>query len=178
VNLPIVSWPAPGLRRPARLVPPAAFGTRLLAEQASQMLATCEHLHGIGLAAQQVGFDLALAVVPLIEGSKRELVCVANPQLVDIGPPVPGDEACLSFAGILPLSLVPAPAWVLLRATGMDGAPIEQRVDGYAARAVFHEVEHLAGRLLCDRVKPPWRKKFLKIVEKKVQDGKRAGIQP
>jgi peptide deformylase len=170
MTLPVIFYPAPGLRRLARIIPPDAFGTRLLTEQADQMVRACEELKGIGLAAQQVGFDLALAVIPLLdpyrdldlEAVKRSLVCVANPEIIDMGPPVKGEEGCLSFGGVLPLSLVVAPAWVQLRATAIDGAPIEERVDGYAARAVFHEVEHLAGRLLVDRVKPPWRKMFLK----------------
>jgi peptide deformylase len=167
--LSIVSFPAKSLRHPAREVPAAAFGTRLLADQAEKMLAACEHYKGIGLAAQQVGYDLALAIVPLMIEGKRTLTCVANPQIVEAGPLIKGEEACLSFGSVQPLSQPLAPSWVLLRAQSMDGQLIGERVEGYAARAVFHECEHLAGRLLVDRVPSPWRKMFLKKVEEVVQ---------
>jgi peptide deformylase len=162
----IVAYPDKRLRQIARPVAPEAIGTKVLRAQAEEMKAA-------GLAHNQIGGDLALAVVPwqVPAGPKTfrwSLICVANPEIVEAGPMERGEEGCLSLAA-LPVH-VDAPKWVRVRAIHVeDGATLEARIEGYPARVWAHEVDHLRGRVLADRVQPPWRRIFLKHVTKKVR---------
>jgi peptide deformylase len=163
---PLVYYPSEALRRPARAVAHPALGTHSLETQAAAMLQACEAHRGLGLAAQQVGLDLALAVIPLLRGQEaHRLYAVANLEVLERGPEVFGEEGCLSLYSVL--AQARAPSWV--RCRGIDvltGAPFEETVRGYAARAVVHEADHLVGRLLLDRLNAPWKKLFLRQVEK------------
>jgi peptide deformylase len=171
----LVLYPNPGLRKPARPVAEGAFGTRGLEMQATAMLEACERNKGIGLAAQQVGYDLALAAIPVTRSGKLGLEVIANLAIDVRGPDVLEEEGCLSLLGVQ--TAVLAPCWVEWHGRSVDGQNVGQRATGYAARAVAHEADHLEGRLLVDRVKPPWRKIFLRQVDKaRVKLAKESGL--
>jgi peptide deformylase len=173
----LVLYPNPGLRKPARPVAEGAFGTRALEVQAMVMLEACERNRGIGLAAQQLGYDLSLAAIPIQGAGKLELQVVANLVILERGPDVRDEEGCLSLLGVL--AAVQAPSWVEWEGWAIDGRKLAQRATGYAARAVSHEADHLTGKLLVDRVAPPWRKIFLRQVEKaRVKLATESGLAP
>ena len=163
---PIVRYPSKGLRNPVRHLSKAAIGSHSLSTQAASMLDVCTKERGLGLAAQQVGLDVSLAVIPLYSGGEKPiLVVVANLEITERGPDELGEEGCLSLYSVF--AQVTAPSWV--RAKGIDalsGEPFDEVIHGYAARAVSHEVDHLAGKLLIDRIKSPWRKIFARQVDK------------
>jgi peptide deformylase len=118
-------------------------GLRRLAEE---MLAVMRAAGGLGLAAPQVGEPLAFAIVE-VEGRLLEL---ANPVLVRAAGIQEGWEGCLSVPGRV--ARVARAAEVVVRAEDLAGTRIRVRRSGLEARALLHELDHLAGRLYVDLV--------------------------
>jgi peptide deformylase len=110
------------------------------------MLAAMRSAHGLGLAAPQVGEPLALAIIE-VEGRLLEL---ANPVLVRASGAQVGWEGCLSVPGRV--ARVPRSAEMIVRAEDLDGNRVRVRRSGLEARAILHELDHLAGRLYVDLV--------------------------
>jgi peptide deformylase len=133
---------------------------------AADMLETMKTAHGVGLAAQQVGHALQMAVVDVrgvedrpstleIDGKPADVdshmpVVLINPELKPEGDKVVGPEGCLSFPEIF--TDVARPGAVLVRATNADGRTFEFRCTGLLSRAIQHEVDHLNGILFIDRM--------------------------
>ncbi len=101
---------------------------------------------GLGIAAPQVGEPLAFALVQ-VEGRLLEL---ANPVLVRATGTQVGWEGCLSVPGRV--ARVARAAEVVVRAEDLAGNRIRVRRAGLEARALLHELDHLAGRLYVDLV--------------------------
>ena len=101
---------------------------------------------GLGLAAPQVGEPLAFAIVE-IEGHLLEL---ANPVLVRATGTQDGWEGCLSVPGRV--ARIARAAEVVVQAEDLVGNRIRVRRSGLEARAILHELDHLAGRLYVDLV--------------------------
>ena len=134
---------------------PAAPETRTLA---NDMLQTMLDAPGTGLAAPQVHVPLRLVIfrVPLtaeedIAGAEAPLTVLINPILEPLGDEmVAAWEGCLSLPGLRGL----VPRYTHLRYRGVDlaGAPIDRTVDGFHARVVQHECDHLDGILYPQRM--------------------------
>jgi peptide deformylase len=119
----------------------------------SDMLDTMLAANGAGLAAPQIGVDLQLVIF----GSNarnprypdRPLVphtVLVNPVITPLGETEESDwEGCLSVPGLRG----EVPRWAQIRYTGFDqyGDPIDRTVDGFHARVVQHECDHLMGKL-------------------------------
>ena len=121
---------------------------------------------GIGLAAQQVGAALQLAVVDVrgiedrpstlyiqgdeVEPSDHMPMVLINPQVLPVGEPVAAGEGCLSFPEIF--SQITRPQSVDVKATNEKGDRVHFRCGGLLARAIQHEVDHLNGILFIDRM--------------------------
>lgn len=119
----------------------------------SDMLDTMLAANGAGLAAPQIGVDLQLVIF----GSNarnprypdRPLVphtVLINPVITPLGDTEESDwEGCLSVPGLRG----EVPRWAQIRYTGFDqyGDPIDRTVDGFHARVVQHECDHLMGKL-------------------------------
>jgi peptide deformylase len=142
---PILSLPDPRLRRSARTVRVPDRGIDRLADE---LLATMRAADGMGLAAPQVGEDLRLAVV---EVGDVTLVLV-NPGVVARRGRGLDWEGCLSVPHLV--AAVERPAQVTVAAVDLAGHGLRRRADGLLARAIVHEVDHLAGRLYVDLVDP------------------------
>ncbi len=131
---------------------------------AKDMLETMHHENsGVGLAAQQVGKTCALCVVDVpAEYDQDENGTRHNPDvempLVLINPKITEsskdtdvyDEGCLSFPGIH--APVTRPLEITVTYLGLDGAPKSHRLRRFIARVVQHEMDHLRGVLLVDRM--------------------------
>lgn len=109
---------------------------------------------GIGLAANQVGVTRRVFVVDLDsgrddEGEAHRFVAI-NPRLDPQGRNVSEPEGCLSLPGIQ--VDVKRQQEVVLYAQGVSGKPFELRAGGLLARAIQHEVDHLDGRMIIDRI--------------------------
>ncbi len=103
--------------------------------------------NGVGLAAPQVGFLKRAVIVDIGEG-KIELI---NPTIVYRSKRmIEGDEGCLSSPG--EYGIVPRPAKVTVKAQDRQGNDIEVTGEGFLARALCHELDHLDGVLFKDLV--------------------------
>lgn len=126
------------------------------------MAEVMQHHDGVGLAAPQVGIPLRFFIFAL-PGDAPELV--ANPEIVEEGGPVLLAEACLSVPG---LSFeVPRPAKLVVSAQDVRGRSALYDLDGYRAQIFSHEVDHLDGRLLYERLHGAERRR----AEKALRDG-------
>ena len=142
---PILCLPDPRLRSSARTVRlPDPEVERLIDELSASMRAA----RGLGLAAPQIGRDERVAVV---EADGRQLVLI-NPEIVARRGRQLGWEGCLSVPNLV--AHVQRPAEVTVVGIDRGGRPVRYRCSGLLARAVAHEVDHLAGRLYVDLVDP------------------------
>ena len=167
---PITRWGEEVMHRPAR--PVTTFDTAL-ADLAADMTATMYAAEGVGLAACQIGVDLALFVFdcPDANGSTHAGV-VANPVLE-----VPegkdrkldsADEGCLSYPGAF--VECSRPDYAKVTGQGLDGSPVTFEGDGLLARCLQHETDHTTGMVFGDRLSTRLRKKLRKQMEAEAED--------
>jgi len=146
------------LLRTAQPVTQDAFDSDALHWLVRDMHDTMRAVEGAGLAAPQIGVDLQLVVFGGGTGSSRYPGRPAIPPTVLINPTItPLSEAleedwegCLSVPGLRGM----VPRWSQIRYTGFDvfGDPIDRTVNGFHARVVQHECDHLIGTLYPMRV--------------------------
>jgi len=138
--------------------PVTAFATPQLAALLQDMRDTMAHLDGAGLAAPQIGVDLRVVIFGGISNPRypdapdvADTVLI-NPELVPLAAEEEeGWEGCLSVPGLRGL----VPRWKYLRYAGFDetGRRFERTVDGFHARVVQHECDHLDGVLYPMRIR-------------------------
>src|SRR6185503_20136650 len=155
---PITRWGEPVMHRTQE--PVTEFDDELQALVAD-MVATMYAADGVGLAACQIGVDLAVFVFDCHdESGERTVGVVCNPVVT-----LPEgrdrrldeeDEGCLSLPG----SYVPLarPDFATCVGTGVDGASVQFSGDGLLARCLQHETDHTRGTVFGDRLSTRWRK--------------------
>ena len=121
------------------------------------MYETMDLEDGIGLAAPQVGVRKRLFTFDLHEGEGPGVVI--NPEIVESAGEVISDEGCLSVPGYR-FEVVRAER-VTMRGVDLDGREIVMEGDDLLARMIQHEIDHLDGVLLLDRVEPDVRREAL-----------------
>ncbi|GAA3948796.1 peptide deformylase [Microbacterium soli] len=138
----------------------------------ADMYETMDLAPGVGLAAPQVGVSLRIYVYSYVDDDERpwrgEII---NPVLW-MAPTVPGSpdpdeesEGCLSFPGErFPLRRSER---VLVTGTDLEGAPVRIEVDGWRARIMQHEYDHLDGILYVDRLSEADGRTVQKIARKR-----------
>lgn len=142
-------YPDPVLRKPSE--PVAAFDEELRAV-VEGMFERMRKSNGVGLAAPQVGLKKRILVLNPT-GEAQDDLALVNPTIVDrFGQATLFEEGCLSFPGIY--AEIKRPERCKVRAFTVDGKPIESEYDGFIARIVQHEYDHLEGVLLVDRMSP------------------------
>lgn len=138
--------------------PVRAFGTAELAALVDDMHETMVAANGAGLAAPQIGVDLQLVIFGFEhnqrypEAPPLPLTVLLNPQITALSEDeVDGWEGCLSVPGLRGL----VPRWTRIRYSGLDlqGRAIEREAEGFHARVVQHECDHLIGRLYPTRMR-------------------------
>lgn len=152
---PILKMGDPRLLRVAQ--PVTAFGTPELRALVDDMFDTMHDADGAGLAAPQIGVDLQLVIFGF-ERNARYPQAGAVPQTVLINPVIEplddtleeGWEGCLSVPGLR--GKVPRHARIRYRGLDLEGAPIDREAEGFHARVVQHECDHLIGRLYPTRI--------------------------
>lgn len=130
----------------------------------------------VGLAAPQVNHFARIAIVdvsakPKIKHHGR--LVLINPEVVTQTGQAVGREGCLSVPDYT--GNVLRPEHIRLRAQDATGARREYDCEGYEARAVLHEIDHLDGLLFLDRVMNPRRDVFRRKVYREQQEPKRDG---
>ena len=138
--------------------PVAEFGTPGLESLLTDMRDTMRDLNGAGLAAPQIGVGLRVVIFGF-EANPRypeedpvPFTVLINPTLQPLGEQQDeGWEGCLSVPGMRGL----VPRFTRLRYQGFDahGTPLDRTVEGFHARVVQHEVDHLDGILFPQRVR-------------------------
>jgi peptide deformylase len=105
---------------------------------------------GVGLAANQIGVGRRVAVVDVGEDDPPPLVLI-NPKIVERGEePAVAEEGCLSIPDIF--GDVERPLRVVVEALGLDGRSYRVDAQGFKARAIQHEIDHLDGVLFLDHL--------------------------
>ena len=155
--------------------PVTGFDSDALHLLVSDMLDTMHAAHGAGLAAPQIGVDLQVVIFGTDAPNPRYPDAPAIPRTVLVNPvitplpPLPGApemeedwEGCLSVPGLRAV----VPRHGRLRYAGFDqyGDPIVREVDGFHARVVQHECDHLMGVLYPMRVRDFRRFGFTEVL--------------
>ncbi|MGV8921095.1 MAG: peptide deformylase [Pseudomonas sp.] len=145
------------LLRIAQPVPEDMFGSAELKTLITDMFETMESVGGVGLAAPQIGVDLQLVIFGF-EHSERYPDAEAVPQTILLNPLITpleptleeGWEGCLSVPGLRGA----VDRYLHIRYEGFDpnGRTIQRVAEGFHARVVQHECDHLIGRLYPSRI--------------------------
>jgi len=142
-----------------RIAPPVErFATAELQELVADMFETMRSVNGAGLAAPQIGVDLQLVIFGFGRNDRYpdappvpETVLL-NPVIEPIGDEVEeGWEGCLSVPGLR--GVVPRFARIRYRGVDIEGRPLEREAEGFHARVVQHECDHLVGTLYPMRIR-------------------------
>ena len=157
----------PRLLRVAR--PVQAFGTPELQTLIADLFETMHAVNGAGLAAPQIGVDLALVIFGF-RNNQRYPDAPPVPETVLINPTITplddaeeeGWEGCLSVPGLRGV----VPRFARIRYTGFDaqGAPIAREAEGFHALVVQHECDHLIGKLYPMRIRDFTRFGFTSVL--------------
>ncbi len=129
-----------------------------LARLVEDMVETMYDSEGAGLAAPQVGVQKRLFVYDVGEGPQA----IVNPVIVETDGEWYHDEGCLSIPG-LRLGLV-RPDRVHLRGHDVDGNELSIEADEFLGRVFQHEVDHLDGVLMVERLDDEMRKQALRVL--------------
>ena len=163
-------WGTPVMHRAQQ--PVTSYDDELRALVAD-MVATMYAADGVGLAACQIGVDLAVFVFDCPDADhERTVGVVCNPVLtlpegrdrkLDVA-----EEGCLSFPGAF--VDCPRPDSASVSGTGLSGEPVTFSGDGLLARCLQHETDHTRGTVFGDRLPTKLRKKLQKQHDQAVED--------
>ncbi len=146
--LKIIHYPHPTLRHKSK---PVTRVDAQLKQTVNEMFQLMYKAKGIGLAANQVDLPLRLFVINLSgdpdEGEERVFI---NPVISKPKGQAEADEGCLSIPQVN--GTVLRPSKIHISAYDLNGAEIDETVDGLLARAILHETDHLDGVLFIDRM--------------------------
>lgn len=162
--LPIYTYGQPVLRKVARDIDSSYPELEKLISDMWETLASSE---GIGLAAPQIGLDIRLVVIdldllkddmPEYAGFKKVFI---NPHIIehDDSETSSSEEGCLSLPAIH--EKVVRPTRIRVQYMDQDFNTYDEWVDGYLARVMQHEFDHLEGMMFIDRLSP-LRKQLIK----------------
>jgi peptide deformylase len=166
----------PRLLRVAKPVNPEAIGTPALNALIDDMFETMHAVNGAGLAAPQIGVDLALVIFGF-RSNQRYPDAPPVPETVLINPQITplddaeeeGWEGCLSVPGMR--GVVPRFARIRYSGLGPDGTRIDREAEGFHARVVQHECDHLIGKLYPMRIRDFTRFGFTSVLFPELDPG-------
>jgi peptide deformylase len=141
-------YPDPVLRKKAAPVKTIDDDLRRLVDD---MVETMYAEPGVGLAAPQIGVSLRLMVTDITVGEQPDsLIVLINPKIVSTGGRVIEEEGCLSIPNIR--AEIARAESVEIRGLDLDQQEVSLKGRGYLARAFQHEMDHLDGILIWDRM--------------------------
>jgi peptide deformylase len=156
--------------------PVRAFGAPELHALVDDLFETMHAVNGAGLAAPQIGVDLALVIFGFKQNPRYpdaqpvpETVLI-NPSVTPLGDEEEeGWEGCLSVPGLRGV----VPRFARIRYSGFDphGARIEREAEGFHARVVQHECDHLIGKLYPMRIRDFSRFGFTSVLFPELEPG-------
>jgi peptide deformylase len=150
---------------------PVAGPSAELSALIDDMLETVYAAPGVGLAAPQIGAPHRIFVIDLSIGKvPSECLVLMNPQFVRRAGMQLVEEGCLSVPGFH--ATVPRPATLTVRGIDREGRDRVIDADGFLARAIQHEMDHLNGILFIDRLRGVQRQLMLRRIEALRRSGK------
>lgn len=186
----IVLYGHPVLRAKGAKIQEVTDELRALAED---LIDTMRDAEGVGLAAQQVGEAVQMAVVDVsesedpatffrLDGQEADWndlmpLVFLNPRVEALSPKVKGSEGCLSFPEVR--ADIPRPEAIRATVETLDGRSLVIETDGLLARAIQHETDHLNGILFIDRMSSASKlslRKTIRAIQKDGEDMARAGL--
>ncbi len=160
---PIVVYGHPTLRKVSKDITPDYEGLQTLI---ADMFDSMKRSEGIGLAAPQINKSIRLFVIdadelkddhPELEGFKKVFI---NAKIIkEEGEPVSYSEGCLSLPGIR--EEVKRPSKITIRYMNEKFEEVEEQYEGFGARIIQHEYDHIDGKLFIDHLSP-LRRRLLK----------------
>ena len=160
--LEIVTYPDSTLTRRAEEVEKVDGNIRKLL---SDMVDTMYANGGIGLAAPQVGVSKRVIVVDVRPyDPSASLVSIINPEVVEEGEEIIHEEGCLSVPGCV--EGIKRRQWIKVRGLDERGREIEVEGEGMLAIALQHEIDHLNGRVILDRMSRVKKNLYKKRLQK------------
>jgi len=154
--LPIYTYGQPALREETKTIDKDYPDIRQLADN---MIETMLKADGVGLAAPQVGLSIQLLVIDANDISKNHPECknfkrvMINPEITHLSDEtISLEEGCLSFPGIH--EKVPRAANIQVKYFDVDFNEQDEYFEGFCARIVQHEYEHLHGQVFIDSISP------------------------
>jgi peptide deformylase len=169
---PVVTYGNLFLKRRASEIKEIDDSIKKLAEE---MFETLECSRGVGLAAPQVGVPLRLIVlsVPMEDGTRWKCAIV-NPELVSKKGKMTSEEGCLSIPGIY--EEITRAEEVEVKGLDLEGKEIRVKGEGLLAKAVQHELDHIDGILIVDRLSAIKRHVLQKRLRKLEESSKGRGL--
>lgn len=165
--LPILRFPHPVLKEKARPVQKIDDSIRKLVQD---MAETMYAAPGVGLAANQVGFPICLAVIDVTPASEpKNLLVLINPEIVSAEGECTWEEGCLSVPECN--EEVRRKQKVSVRFLNLQGERVELAAEELLAIALQHEIDHLEGVLFIDRISPLKKRLLKKRLRKKEKEG-------
>jgi peptide deformylase len=165
--LPIRKYGDEVLRQPTA---PVAEIDATIQKLIDDMVDTMYAAPGVGLAANQVGVSKRLMVIDLSVGKKPGQCHVfINPEMIEAEGEITEEEGCLSIPDFV--EVVTRPERVKLRYLDRNGATREMWGEGLMARAMCHEMDHLAGTLFVDHLRGLKKDRILRRITKLVREG-------
>ena len=147
----------PVLRKPSEAVPKETITTPVMQAFLRDLVETMREYDGVGIAAPQVHVGKQVAVIEVNENPRYHkappvpLTYLINPKIVTCSQEQLEDwEGCLSVEGFR--GQVPRATWVEVDAYNEHGQRVQFRAEGFFARVVQHECDHLAGKVYLDRM--------------------------
>ncbi|UCF77968.1 MAG: peptide deformylase [Candidatus Eiseniibacteriota bacterium] len=167
----VVKYGDPSLKRRASEIQEIDDSVRKLA---SEMFAALEASRGVGLAAPQLGVSLRLIVLSIPREDETRWKCaIVNPEFVSKRGTVTSEEGCLSVPGVY--EDISRAEEVRVRGLDLEGKEIVVEGKGLLARAIQHEMDHLDGLLIIDRLSSAKRHALQKKLRELEESGRRSG---
>jgi peptide deformylase len=133
-----------------------------------EMIETMYAAKGIGLAANQVGISKRLCVIDTsMREEKRPLIVLINPVIIGKEGKEEAEEGCLSIPGYL--TTIKRSAKVCVKGLDREEKLLEIEATGLFSRVLQHEIDHLDGLLIIDRMSPIKREFFKKRYKKSLK---------
>ena len=162
----VTKYGEPILRQKLKPVDYAKIASKL-PQLLQDMEETCLSVRGVGLAANQIGLPLRLAII-LLPGEKEDdppkRYVIINPKIVAKQGEKIEEEGCLSLPGLW--AEVKRYTDVTVEFLDETGTPKKMRARGLLAKAFQHEVDHLDGKLFIDLVDPKSKPELKKVIKK------------
>jgi len=182
MDVELVYYPDPRLREVSK---PVAQVDDELRDLVPRMFEVMYRARGIGLAGPQVGKGRRIVVANLQPESKKkdgEQVFV-NPEILERSGQMKEEEGCLSLPGMY--AVIPRAERVVVRYQDLDGKSVKREAEGLEAKLFQHEIDHLDGILILDKMTPADRKQWTPLLKEleeefleKSKKGKPRGGRP